>query len=32
MTGTSVLGIKYDKGVILAADNLGEELSLCNLK
>lgn len=24
MTGTSVLGIKYEGGVMLAADNLGE--------
>lgn len=23
MTGTSVLGIKYDKGIMIAADNLG---------
>ncbi len=23
ITGTSVIGIKFDKGVILAADNLG---------
>ena len=23
MTGTSVLGVKYDKGVMIAADNLG---------
>jgi hypothetical protein len=24
VTGTSVIGIKFDKGVILAADNLGK--------
>jgi len=27
VTGTSVLGLKYDKGVMIAADNLGELMS-----
>lgn len=26
VTGTSVIGVKYDKGVIIAADNLGKYL------
>ncbi|ANB12587.1 proteasome core particle subunit beta 7 [Sugiyamaella lignohabitans] len=28
VTGTSVIGIKFDKGVIIAADNLGKLNSL----
>ena len=32
VTGTSVLGVKYQDGVMLAADNLGKSTSLLLLQ
>ena len=29
VTGTSVIGIKYKDGIVIAADNLGTQSSLC---